>query len=331
MGLIKNIIYKFSSKKMFFLFKEKEIFPYYHLVNNEKVLHINHLYPFKNLKTFKSDLEFLIQNYKPLEPKNVFEKISKGSFLLTFDDGLEEVYSVIYPILKQNGIKAIFFINPDFVDNLNSLYKHDISIIINHIQSINFEKQEIKKICELLKINFLSEKQFIKDLKNIRFKDRHKLKTALKLLNINIENYLKINKPYITKLQISEMIKDGHYFGGHTMSHPQLSELSFSEQKKEIIDSIDWLKVNFDINYSLFAFPFSDKNISKKLINELFQYDKNIILFGNQGFKKDFDERIIQRFSLENPRKSIAKQIVTENLYMIFNKLIGKYQIKRND
>jgi peptidoglycan/xylan/chitin deacetylase (PgdA/CDA1 family) len=331
MGLIKNFIYRFSSKKMFFLFKEQTIFPYYHLVNDKKVLHINHLYPFKNLKTFKSDLEFLITNYKHIEPKNIFQKTSKGSCLLTFDDGLEEIYSVIYPILKQKGIKAIFFINPDFVDNKNSLYKHDISLLINHIQSIAFEKSEIKKIAEFLDINFHSEKQFIKELKKIKFKERNKLKMVLKLLNINIENYLKTEKPYITKVQIAEMMNDGHYFGGHTMAHPQLSELSFSEQKKEIIDSIEWLKTNFKINYSLFAFPFSDKNISKKLITELFHYDENIVLFGNQGLKKDFDKRIIQRFSLENPQKLIAKQIVTENLYMVFNKLTRKYLIKRND
>ena len=316
---------------MISLFKKETIFPYYHLVKDEKLIHIENLYLYKNIETFKSDLEFLLKNYKPLEPKNIFERVPENTFLLTFDDGLAEIYSKIYPILKQKGIKAIFFINPDFVDNHITLYKHDISIIINHLKKTNFDKLEVQQICELLKIKFSFEKQFIQDLKNTKFEDKENLKSILRFLNIDIEKYLRTQKPYVSKSQIAEMIEDGFYFGGHTMSHPQLNQLSFEEQKKQIIDSIEWLKINFGLNYSLFAFPFTDKNISKKLINELFDYDKNIVLFGNQGLRKDFDKRIIQRFSLENPKKAIGKQIVTEHLYKIFNQLTSKYLIKRND
>ncbi len=148
-------------------------------------------------------------------------------------------------------------------------------------------------------------------------------------LNIDVKKYLSENKFYLSKEQIKEMMDDGHYFGGHTMSHPPLIQLSHEQQKKEIIDSIEWLKNNFGINYSLFAFPFSDKSMSKKLLNELFDYDSSLKLFGNSGIKMDFDRRIIQRFSLENPKKETEKQIVTENLYKYFNKAIGAYNIKR--
>ena len=97
-------------------------------------------------------------------------------------------------------------------------------------------------------------------------------------------------------------------------------------KEKEVIVPI---LENFNIDYSFFAFPFSDKAISKKLMEALFTYDKNIKVFGNSGLKKDFDSRIIQRFSLENPSKNTEKQVVTENLYKYFNKLIGNYNIKR--
>ena len=40
------------------------------------------------------------------------------------------------------------------------------------------------------------------------------------------------------------MIDDGFYFGGHTMTHPPLNQLTHEEQKKEIINSINWLKEN---------------------------------------------------------------------------------------
>jgi hypothetical protein len=63
------------------------------------------------------------------------------------------------------------------------------------------------------------------------------------------------------------------------------------------------VKSNFGISYALFAFPFSDKGISAKLLDELFAYDPKLLLFGNSGIKRDVNDRIIQRFSLENPSR----------------------------
>jgi peptidoglycan/xylan/chitin deacetylase (PgdA/CDA1 family) len=113
------------------------------------------------------------------------------------------------------------------------------------------------------------------------------------------------------------------------MSHPPLNQLSHEDQKNQIIDSIEWLKSNFGIQYSYFAFPFSDKGISRKLMYELFEYDQQLLIFGNSGLKKDIDARIIQRFSLENPNRKTSKVIISENLYKIYNMLIRKYNIHR--
>lgn len=330
MGVVKNILYKTGNKRFLKIFKNQTIFPYYHIVRDNQVSHIENLYQFKNREQFSNDLELLAKHYKPINPKDLLEnKKSVNSFLLSFDDGLQEVYTVIYPILKKHNLKAIFFINPNIVGNNEGLFKHYISIIISHLKSVDFEKSTLEKISQKLSFSYTTVDEFKHNLINIKYSEREKINVVIELLKIDVESYLQEHKPYITKEQIQEMINDGFFFGGHTMSHPPLNQLTHEEQKKEIINSIDWLKENFNINYSFFAFPFSDKSISKKLLNELFEYDNNIKLFGNSGLKKDIDNRIIQRFSLENPKKETAKQIVTENLYKYFNKFIGKYNIKR--
>ena len=242
---------------------------------------------------------------------------------------MSEVYNIIFPILKKRNISAIFFINPDFVDNKTVLYKHKISLIICNLEEKNFPKSDLLQISNIMSFDFHGHNDFIKKIKNTKYSDNHKIDEILEVLNIDIQKYLQEQKPYITKPQIQEMLDAGFYFGGHTMSHPRLNQLNHEEQKKEILDSINWLKSNFNIDYSMFAFPFTDKNISRQLINELNEYDENILIFGNSGLKKDIDKRIIQRFSLENPNKNTEKQIVTENLYKYFNKIIGKYNIKR--
>lgn len=330
MGVIKDNLYKISSKGLLGSFKKQSVYPYYHIIRDDKVTHIENLYQYKNISQFKNDLDVLSKNFSPATIKDLLDKKQHdNSFLISFDDGLEEIYSVVYPILKERNLKAIFFINPVFVDNNEGLYKHYISIIISHLKKENYPEENLNKISSLLNFSYESNENFIVKFKNIKFSERGKINDVLNYLDIDIKSYLNDYKPYISKVQIQEMADNGFYFGGHTMSHPPLEQLTFEEQKKEIIDSIDWIKNNFNINYSLFAFPFSDKKISKKLLHDLFEYDPNILLFGNSGLKKDFDPRIIQRFSLENPNKEVNKVIVTENLYKYYNKIIGKYKIKR--
>lgn len=331
MGIVKNILYTVANSRFLSLVKKQPIFPYYHIVRDDKVIHVENLYSYKNVSQFKNDMDLLLKHYKTMDPLDLFttNTIPDNSFLLTFDDGLEEIYSVIFPILREKKIKAIFFLNPDFVDNKQTLYKHDISIIINHLKQSDYNPDIVAEVASVLAIEYSSISDFIEKVKKTKFSDSYKLKEVMKVLNIDVEKFLNEQKPYITKDQIQEMINEGHLFGGHTMSHPPLIQLDFEEQKNQIIDSVAWVKKYFELNYSLFAFPFSDKNISKKLIEELFQYDPKIVLFGNAGIKQDIDKRLIQRFSLENPDKETGRQIVTENLYKYYNRITGKYHIKR--
>ncbi|WP_191019321.1 polysaccharide deacetylase family protein [Flavobacterium selenitireducens] len=305
------------------MFKKQTIFPYYHIVRDDAVPHIENLYPYKNTAQFLADVKILLENYRPLEPSRLLSgKLPDNHFLLTFDDGLHEVYSVIYPILKDNGISAVFFVNPDFVDNQAGLYKHSISAIISRLKETGFEKSVLDRIGAIFSFTYTSVEDFKRKFIGIQFSEREKIAQVLSLMDMDMDKYLKQHTPYITKDQIRQMMADGFYFGGHTMSHPPLQQLTHDEQKSEIINSVEWLRSNFGIEYSFFAFPFSDKAISGKLLRELLEYDPDIVLFGNSGLKKDISSRIIQRFSLEHPAKATRKQIVMENLYKYFNKII---------
>jgi len=330
MGIIKECLYQISKQQYLSFFKKQSIFPYYHIVKDSKVAHIQNLYPYKNNVQFERDIDFLLKHYKPISPDIIYKnKKKENNFLLSFDDGLSEIYTDIFPILKKKNIKAIFFINPNFVDNKEALYKHTISIIISYLKENKFNKEAVDIIRSVLSLPELMNESLEIQLKSTPFSSRMKINEICFQLKIDIGNYLTENKPYVSKIQIQEMIDAGFSFGGHTMSHPPLIQLTHEEQKKEIIDSLQWLKSNFGIQYSYFAFPFSDKGISKKLINELIEFDQQILIFGNSGLKKDIDDRIIQRFSIENPKRELGKLIVTENLYKLYNMFTGNYKINR--
>ncbi|NMH29641.1 polysaccharide deacetylase family protein [Flavobacterium silvaticum] len=311
-------------------FRKQSVFPYYHLITDVKLPHISQLYPYKGDAVFLSDLEILTSNYHQLELKDLGNDTSpENGFLLTFDDGLREIYTHVYPVLKQKGIKAAFFLNPDFVDNNQALYKHEISVLLDDLDRRKFPSDLLRQIADILEFKFSDATDFRTKILKLPYAKRGLLPQALKIADVDISAFLKNQKPYITTDEIREMIADGFYFGGHTMSHPPLQQLSLEEQKKQIIDSIEWVKSNFGIPYSIFAFPFSDKPASEKLVKSLLDYDPEILIFGNSGLKKDISPRIIQRFSIEDPSREIQKVIGMENLYKVFNKITGNYKIRR--
>ncbi|HNM29493.1 MAG TPA: hypothetical protein PKN40_06950, partial [Chitinophagales bacterium] len=42
------------------------IFPFYHTVSNDDLPHIKHLYRWRNVQEFESDMDFLLRNFTPL-------------------------------------------------------------------------------------------------------------------------------------------------------------------------------------------------------------------------------------------------------------------------
>lgn len=86
------------------------LIPYYHVVSNEKLPHLRHLYPYKNISQFLKDLDYLGRTFKPIELSDLLDFIKRGknlkkrSLFITFDDGYSECYSIVAPYC----IKKVF-------------------------------------------------------------------------------------------------------------------------------------------------------------------------------------------------------------------------------
>ena len=236
MGLLKNLLYSASSEKMLNFFTDQTIFTYYHTVNNEKLNYLDNLFSFKNEKHFKNDIELLLNNYQPLNPDFFlkdfkYNQIPKNHFLLTFDDGLSQIFDVVAPILYEKKISAIFFVNPHYIDNKNFFVRHVISVLIDIILNNKYDKEIIQEINYLLSLKKSSSKSLlINDLKKINFDSENILLRITELLKVDINTELKKKKPFISKNQIKEMIDMGFYFGGHTMTHPRLNTINYDDQ-----------------------------------------------------------------------------------------------------
>ena len=175
----------------------------FHGVSKSKSNSLNqHLQPHLDIKQFENIIKMLNENYCFLKPDEIFNNKKKG-ILLTFDDGFQNNYNNVIPILNSYDIPGLFFISTQHVIEPNNW--------------LSFIKQNMKKytvnqdiLSADLKIDYfdgLTKDQIIKIANNplhtigshtVTHPDLTKLSvTNIDSELINSKNYLEniINKP----------------------------------------------------------------------------------------------------------------------------------------
>jgi peptidoglycan/xylan/chitin deacetylase (PgdA/CDA1 family) len=101
------------------------------LNNNSKVFFENFI---KEIMIFFEVID-LKSAIKLIENKH---KCNKPKLAITFDDGFEECYTIMIPILEKYGLKAAFFVNPMSIDNQNLSFT---KLFINKNLNVDLNKR----------------------------------------------------------------------------------------------------------------------------------------------------------------------------------------------
>lgn len=301
---------------------QKNILPFYHSITSNPKPHLKHLGYFRSNEDFKNDILFLKSNYKSVELQQLdLKNKAKKQFHISFDDGLSEVYTNALPLILEHKIHATLFINSDFVDNKTLFYRHKVSVILDAISNSEIEKSKIASFlyCENLQVY-----QKINQLKNTS-----QIEEIAKLLNIDFDLYLLDYQPYLTSKQILELQKAGFKIGNHSKNHPNFKDISYEEQKSQIVDSFAFLKSNFDVQKHYFSFPFGDENIKNELFNFMYTNQNIIQSFGISGLKKDEHLQHLHRIPMEYTGVNAEQIIKFEYFYFIMKSFLGKNKVKR--
>ena len=311
--------------------KKKQLFPFYHLVENEIPIFIKHLYTPKNIKNFKSDLDTFLQYFESISLSqtiatnihSVSEK--KPSFHVTFDDGLSNFYHVIAPILLEKKIHATVFLNSDFIDNKDLFYRYKASLLIERY--LNSDKEKQKKI-EYFVLQHTENTDVKNFLLQIDYQNRALLDALAHEINYSFTDYLNKRKPYLTTKQITELQNQGFTFGSHSKSHPLYQKLSLFQQIYQTIEDLNELKKHQNISHPVFAFPFYDTNISIDFFNTI--QDKITLSFGTSGLKKDGIPWNLQRLDMEKNKGNTKLFLIKQYFKLFLQQLTNKNDIKRS-
>jgi len=278
----------------------------YHYIRNQQEKSET-IKPF-NLDTFVSQLDELSTNYY-LPSLDEFVEYSKQKkpfpdnwFLLTFDDGLKDHFLNVYPILKKKMWGIFFISTKPLIENsfICTFFNHyfiekfgseEAFNIVNKVINNNKLKFNQNNFDNLLK-KFSSNKViFLKKLFNSRlvFECDTDKDHFIKSVHNNYYKELTIDDIHLNSIEINKMSNDGMLIGSHSVTHNYMSDLSPTEQEKEIKNSFEILE-NITSNKTLrvFAFPYGKRftynyhsldALSKNQVDIAFSYnDDNEIM-----------------------------------------------------
>ena len=306
---------------------------FYHVVSDDNLAHVKHLYRYKTSKEFSDDLEFFKKNYNTISVDELFQSIENDSplapdsVLITFDDGLRECYEVIAPLLKKYDCPACFFLNSAFIDNNDLMFRYKASLLIEYF----VEHPVPKNIFDLFHTYDLVYKS-PSNLLDITYNKRSLLDKLALQIDFDFKEFCLSKQPYMNTAQIQGLIEDGFDIGAHSIDHPLYYQINMEEQLRQTIQSCDFIQNKFELDKRLFAFPFTDYKLSQNLIDQLTTEHEIKCLFGGAGLKKEKNHKHIQRLALEEKKYRHVKQILKSELVYYFLKgLFNKNQMKRHE
>lgn len=283
--------------------KQLPLLPFYHSVSEHTPLHIKNLYSSITPEVFEQHLDFFVKHY--VQASNIADLYKPNRFLLSFDDGLSEIYKIAYPIMKRKGIKAVIFVNPAFIDNRDLMYRYKASLIIEKL----IGQDDIKN--KILQLSFL---------------EKNKIVEMLKKYNLNISHYLKENRPYMTLQELRQMANDGFIIGMHSYEHSDYRYLTDEERYNDIRENIKWHRKNFPDQPLWFAFPFTDNGIPESFFKTMKKMGIEAS-FGTAGIKKCSIVNNFQRIPMEKYNGNIRRIIGGEYVYSFIRRIFGKNKV----
>ena len=311
--------------------------PYHHLVSDSPVPFIEPLYAFKDLRRFEADLDYMLTHFQPVSLREVIEQRKKAlpfrkkSFLLTFDDGLRQVYDVVMPLLLRKGVPAALFVCPQFVDNKELFYDLKKGLILHKLREVQPSSSLLVRIGRELHQPVTSTGQLETLVRSIHYHTQLLADKIGHILEIDFSGFAEKCRPFMSSEQIRHFISKGFEVGAHSMDHPLYSTISLEQQLRQTLDSIQWVSTTFGLPYKAFAFPHVDTGVTDSFFRRLFENEALApdLVLGNRTGMLERHPRVVHRYIGENPHLAAGTMVKAVLSYNVFNKAAGSQVISR--
>jgi len=250
-----------------------------------------------SISKFKGQLDYIQKHYQVVTADEVADfylnrkPLPSNPCLLTFDDGLIDHFTNVFPILNERGISGIFFpVAKSILEKcvldvhkihfiLASVGDYKLPNLLNRIFSLIDNYRNSFKIPsrQKLLIQYQKSSQYKWDRPEISFVKgilQYGLSELInddirkKIMDILFQEYVEIpenilaQELYMNIQQLKTMVKNEMTIGGHSYSHPWLDKMAETAVRQEIKQMIDFLKKVYPPLPSRLFFvpPYNSKN-----------------------------------------------------------------------
>ncbi len=315
----------------------------YHVVSDIDFQHLK-LYPYKTASQFEADVTF--SRKRAVTYRQVVEwrlrgsRLPSNSILFTFDDGLAPCYDVIRPILKRNGVDAVFFVTTDYLDDAESFFECELSLCLSEIERLDSERTrsirtalhsyapshsmspERQRLAQRrmastrLHLGAETEKQEIALHAFGLSEGDDELTRLAELLGINIASYAKQTPMFLTRDAVRHLAADGFTVGAHGRKHRSFELLTPQEIEHEMVASCDAVRAITGQERVPFAFPYSGLGVNRQLIADIIKRNSTIEMVFDSGCLRNDPNFIVNRVFADGPARllSVEESNIPETL-----------------
>lgn len=216
---------------------------------------------------FEAQLKYLAKYFSIVPLESILDKVTSqnpsfcNEVALTFDDGLRNHYTVVYPILKRLGISATFFVCPGLIERGLWLWNHEAR---ERLRSLSIAHRA--SLCSELQIPGKSVKEMIDWMKSLGPDARKRSEEALRKATPNFKPTDQQRKQYdiMSWHELESMDPNLITIGSHSVSHPILTTLNPVDLSFEIRASRRLLEER--LQRPIENFCYTDKAINASVI-----------------------------------------------------------------
>ncbi|MGZ4878007.1 MAG: polysaccharide deacetylase family protein [Candidatus Angelobacter sp.] len=205
-----------------------------------------------------AQLRYLVRHFKVVSLGTMLDRLTNGSFplaheiVLTFDDGLRNNLTVVYPILSELQLPATFFVCPALVESGAWLWNHEMRCRLQTLAAPELAELRMKLLAPGTSVDGIVEW-----MKTLQLLQRRKAEATIRQATPGF-------RPTASQQAAFDMMdwddllsldRDLITVGSHTMSHPILTTLSAQEIELELLESRRSLEQRLQRTVDFFCYP----------------------------------------------------------------------------
>lgn len=229
----------------------------YHRINAGKAI-----FPGLPLASFRSQMAWVKKNCTPIRPESILDAARHADRLrppviVTFDDGYRDYFDYAYPVLRELGIPAMVFLSTDCIDRGRVIWTEALhwAALMTRKPSAGLPWRSDKSLplgCTAQRLRFVEEcKAYLKSAPDdLR---RSCVATILKELDVPAPED-RLGRQMLDWDEVRAS-RAGTSFGGHSHTHPILSQLQPADMEREIRVCRDRIAAETGSAPDCFAYP----------------------------------------------------------------------------